>query len=201
MSQFDPFAISRRSRQACQQRRISATDHLVLETLLYRCRPKLGRRAQVAGKRIAELAGLAYSTIRRSLDALRAAGLLAWERTYIRVAWMLGVAVRRWRNIYTFPSPALAPATESDARSTDSKQESSFFLPVPRKEECSGNARPRDGLEDAPGARVVGPDTDPAKALSAIARQRQEVLLAQWRLPPSRWRAQGLRPRIHPATN
>ena len=78
--------------------KLSHTDYIVADALLWSCGTAGNPYIQVSYKRLAELSGVARSTVALALKVLKKLGVLTWRQTRIRVAWRSLV----WRNVYQF---------------------------------------------------------------------------------------------------
>jgi hypothetical protein len=129
--QFDPVAYAVRLRKLHRAGLITHAQYAVGDAILWSCRPTGRDATQVSYDRLAELAHVGRSTAVAAVKRLRALGILAWQKTRLRVVWSLGVASRQGRNIYRLIA---APRTESDHWPTDRKQV--------RKQGCIGKISP-----------------------------------------------------------
>lgn len=163
MTSFVPARIAQRLRRLASGKLISPHDLLVAETLLWACRAPGREAAQISFTRLAKLAGVARSTAVQAVHRLQELGILAREKTRLRVVWSLGIASRQGRNIYRW----IMPATESASRPTNKAQ-----VILERKQAH------RDDVV----ARPVPPDTRSAELKAAFARYGRSVLGC---LPPA----------------
>ena len=145
MSEFNPVATARRLQLLCREHKITPYDLAVGMALLWSCRAPGAAACMVSFDRLAKLAGVGRTAAVQAVRRLQELGVLAREKTRLRVAWGLGIASRQGRNIYRW----IAVATEVAARLTNQMLES--------KKDCSrdGGApqpvrkRGGDGLLDA----------------------------------------------------
>src|SRR4029077_15725803 len=81
--------------------KIIRPHHLVVGlTLLWNCRQPGGEAAQVSYDRLAALAGVGRRTAVDAVGWVGPLGVLAKEKTRLRVVWALGETIRQCRNIY-----------------------------------------------------------------------------------------------------
>jgi predicted transcriptional regulator len=112
---FQPAAIAQRLQKLCRAGKIGPHDVVVGLALLWSCRAPGSDKAMVSFDRLASLAGVGRTTAVKAVAKLRALGVLAREKTRLRVVWGLGTASRQGRNIYTWHA---APGTEFAGRPT-----------------------------------------------------------------------------------
>jgi hypothetical protein len=132
--EFNPNTVAQRLQKLCRKRLIRPHHLAVGLTLLWSCRAPGRDAAQVSYTRLAELAGVGRNSAVEAVRRLRALGVLAREKTWLRVSWGLGIAIRQGRNIYRW----IASASEFalwDASQVPVKKE--------RRIEREGEARPR----------------------------------------------------------
>jgi hypothetical protein len=116
---FNPIPVTKRLDALCRARLIDPLIERVGRVLLWNCRAPDKDAAQVSYERLAELAGIGLTKTKKAVARLIALGVIAKQKTRLRIAWGGGIASRQWRNIYRF----LAPATEVARRPTDTRQE------------------------------------------------------------------------------
>ena len=145
MSAFNPAAAARSLQLLCRDHKITPHDLAVGMALLWSCRQPGASACMVSFDRLAKLAGVGRTSAVQAVRRLQELGVLARQKTRLRVAWGLGIASRQGRNIYRW----IAVATEVAARATNQMLES--------KKDCqrTGEApkpvqkRAGDGMLDA----------------------------------------------------
>jgi hypothetical protein len=100
---------ARRLRALHRSGRLSHAHYAVADALLWSCGTADNPYIQVSYDRLAQLAGVARSTVAEALRVLKKLGVLAWRQTRIRVKWRSLV----WRNVYQFLTGSDEWATES----------------------------------------------------------------------------------------
>ena len=107
-----PVTITRRLRKLLRKGLITPHQYVVADALLWSCGEAGKPEIQVSYDRLAQLSGVARSTVAEAIKVLKRLGVLAWRQTRIRVKWRSLV----WRNVYRF-------LTESDEAPTDCRPE------------------------------------------------------------------------------
>jgi hypothetical protein len=92
--------VERHLQRLCRARIIRPHHLTVGLALLWNCRQPGREDAQVSYDRLAKLAGVCRRTAVDAVQLLCRLGVLAKEKTRLRVAWAFGTAIRQGRNIY-----------------------------------------------------------------------------------------------------
>jgi hypothetical protein len=144
MTKPNPIAVAKYLGQLLGLKILTPHDYAVGMTLLWRCRPPGRVEAQVSFDRLAKLAGVGRTAAVAAVRKLRDLGILAREKTRLRVAWSLGIASRQWRNIYRWFLPAdtavaSPPTDQVQVRKKDAHQQERWLgrplLPIRTVEE------------------------------------------------------------------
>lgn len=130
--------IARRLRQLHRSGELSHAHYAVADALLWSCGKADNPYIQVSYDKLAELAGVARSTVALALKELKRLGVLVWRQTRIRVKWRSLV----WRNIYCFCTGSDDWATK-ERREEEKKERRQqqgglarlFYLPAQRSVE------------------------------------------------------------------
>jgi hypothetical protein len=93
-----PVSITRRLRKLLRKKLITPHQYAVADALLWSCGRAGSPDIQVSYRRLAELAGVARSTVAEAIKVVKRLGVLTWRQTRIRVKWRSLV----WRNVYRF---------------------------------------------------------------------------------------------------
>jgi hypothetical protein len=111
MTPSNAGALVRRARKLLRAGKLTHSQYVLLDCLVWSCRQPGSDRLSVSYTRLQQLAHQARDTVCRGLRRLGELGLLDRVRRRVRVVWGGGVASRQATNVYI-----LRTATESDQR-------------------------------------------------------------------------------------
>ena len=97
---LNPVRVERHLQRLCRLKLIRPHHLVVGLTILWNCRQPGREEVQVSYDRLATLAGVCRRTAVEAVGLLCRLGVLAKEKTRLKVAWALGTAWRQGRNIY-----------------------------------------------------------------------------------------------------
>jgi hypothetical protein len=128
--------VERHLQRLCRAKIIRPHHLAVGLTLLWNCRQPGGEAAQVSYDRLAALAGVCRRTAVDAVGLLCRLGVLAKEKTRLRVIWAFGTAIRQGRNIYCWLAiPECTPCATNQQQ--ESKKEGhrggAALLSVPKR--------------------------------------------------------------------
>lgn len=103
--------IMRRGRKLLRAGELTAKQFVLLDTIVWSCRPYQADQITASYKRLAKLAHQAPDTVRLGLRRLRELKLLRTIKRRVRVEWGNSTASRQATSAYV-----LLPSTDADAR-------------------------------------------------------------------------------------